>query len=133
MPAMVLESEGGLIAAQPSSPETEKCSISYALPHLFHEAEHEVEVVNGGQAEVGQLSADVEVAKIGPGDALAGGAAAMRIDGPLIGFKLGRFDVQAELILPASPRLRGEQEATPPSYSGGGDAVKGVDASGHAL
>ena len=86
---MVLEGEGGLNAAQPSSPETQKCALSYALPHLFHEAEHEVEVMNGGQAEVGQLPADIEMAKIGPGEATAGGAAAMGIDGPPIGLELG--------------------------------------------
>ena len=85
--------------SQPPFFHSRKCACPYALPDLIHEAKHEMQIMQGGQTEVGQLPGDIEMAKIGSRVGAAGRTGAVWIYWQPVLFEFCRLNINMKFIV----------------------------------
>lgn len=100
---------------------------------VFHEAKHEMDVVEGGEAEVGELVYFYEVVKVGLRVVLACGAVAMRVYRRRVFFVFRGAEVDAPFVLRRAAAFGGDEDVASSCNSCWGNAVERVDAALDAL
>src|SRR5450756_452798 len=76
---------GQVILATKLLPEIRKGPGSHVCPDLFYEAQHEVDVMDGGQVQAQNLAGFEQVAQVGAAEVLASVAGAARLNWQRIG------------------------------------------------
>ena len=113
-----------VVAREPVAAPRVDRSGADRVARVAHQADEEMYIVQGEQAQAEHLVGDVEVADVGAGESAARGALALVVERPRVGAELGALDVEAAVA---------REDGAVAAHARRCDAVEEIDAAEHAL